>query len=278
MKNILVPYDFSEYSRTAAVTAAWLARKTGAQLHLLHVVYALPDWSRLPVEKQQEHPEIEARMVDAEIKLDKLAGSSWLKTCTVQTHVYSGYPREQIVQFAHTYNMNLIVMGAHGANDSQNLFVGSTAQQVIRNAKCPVLSVKKDYKPGPVKKIAFASDFEQAGTAINQLKNLAARLGAAVDLVLINTPFNFYDTPSAEKKLQFAVPVQQQVKFKTHIYNDLSLEQGVLNFARRCEADWIAMMAHSRTRRPYYHLGSTETVLSYSDVQLLSFRFPEADG
>ncbi len=275
MKNLLVPVDFSEYSRTAAVTGAWLARKTRANLHLLHVVYTPPDWNKIPVEKQQNYPEVEARMVEAEIKLDKLAGSAMFKSCNVQTHVYGGYPREQIVQFAHTYNMHLIVMGAHGAGESQNLFVGSTAQQVIRNARCPVLSVKKNYKPGSVKQIAFASDFDCADIAVNQLKNIAAHIGAAIDLVLINTPMDFYDTPTAEKRLQSAVQQQQQVKFRTHIFNDLTHEQGIINFSRYIKADWIAMMAHARTHKPYYHLGSTETVLFHSEVPVLSFHFQE---
>lgn len=277
MKNILIPYDFSVHAKAAAATGAWLAKKTGAQLHLLHVVFAPSDWSRLPVEKQQNYPEVEARMVDAEIKLDKIAASPVFKGCTVHTYVYSGSPREQIVQFAHTYNMNLIIMGVHGAGESQNLFVGSTAQQVIRSANCPVLSVKKNFKPGKVKKIVFASNFEgeEVTNAINQLKNIAAKLSASVDLLFVNTPLNFYDTPSAEAKLEAAAPAQQQVKFHRHIYNDLSHEQGILNFSKRSKADWIAMMAHSRTRKPYYYLGSTETILFHSEIPVLSFRMPD---
>lgn len=277
MKNILIPYDFSAYAKAAAITGAWLAKKTGAQIHLLHVVFAPPDWSRLPVEKQQNYPETEARMVDAEIKLDKVAGSPVFKGCTVHTHVYSGSPREQIVQFAHAYTMNLIIMGVHGAGESHHLFVGSTAQQVIRNANCPVLSVKKNYNPQKVKKIVFASNFEteEVTDAINRLKNIAAKLSASVDLLFVNTPLNFYDTPSAEARLASAAPVQQQVKFNKHIYNDLSHEQGILNFAKRTKADWIAMMAHSRTRKPYYYLGSTETVLFHAEMPVLSFRVPD---
>lgn len=277
MKNILIPYDFSAYARAAAATGAWLARKTGAQLHLLHVVFAPPDWSRLPVDEQQNYPEIEARMVDAEIRLDKIAASSLFKGCTVHTYVYSGSPREQIVQFAQTYNMNLIIMGVHGAGESQSLFVGSTAQQVIRNANCPVLSVKRNYKPGRVKKIVFASNFEEkeVAGAINQLKNIAAKLSASVDLLFVNTPLNFYDTPSAEVKLEAAAPVQQQVKFSKYIYNDMTHEQGIINFSKRANADWIAMMAHSRTRKPFYYLGSTETILFHSDLPVLSFRVPD---
>lgn len=115
MKNILVPFDFSKYAQSAAKTGAYLARKTGGQLHLLHVVYAPPEWDRMPVGMQQGYPEIEARMVEAEIKLDKYAAGDVFKNVPVQTYVYSGVAHEQIVQFAKAYKMDLIIMGAHGA-------------------------------------------------------------------------------------------------------------------------------------------------------------------
>jgi hypothetical protein len=55
----------------------------------------------------------------------------------------------------------LIVIGAHGVGESNNAFIGSTAQKVLRTTSCPVLSVKKDFKPSFIKKILFTSDFER---------------------------------------------------------------------------------------------------------------------
>lgn len=271
MKTILIPFDFSKYAQSAAKTGASLARKTGAQLSLLYVVYAPPEWDRMPVGMQQSFPEVEARMVEAEIKLDKFAASELFKGLSVQTFVYSGVAHEQIVQFAKAYKMDLIIMGAHGAGESDRLFVGSTAQRVIRKANIPVLSVKKEYSPKAIKKILFPSDFDEGAiNTLNTVKNLAADLKASISLLFVNTPFNFYDTPSAEERMADFIPVQRTVKFYTFIYNDFDKEKGILNFARNKKMDLIAMVTHNRKGRPNYQLGVTETLLYHTDIPVLS--------
>jgi nucleotide-binding universal stress UspA family protein len=271
MKNILIPFDFSKCAQSAAKTAASLARKTGAQLNLLHVVYAPPEWDRMPVGMQQTYPEVEARMVEAEIKLDKYAAGDLFKNLQVQTFVYSGVAHEQIIQFAKAYKMDLIVMGAHGAGESDKLFVGSTAQRIIRKSHVPVLSVKKEYTPKAIKKILFPSDFEEGSIgSLNTVKNLAADLQASISLLFVNTPFNFYDTPSAERKMAECIPVQRAVKFYSFIYNDFDREKGILNFARNKKMDLIAMVTHNRKGRPNYQLGVTETLLYHTDMPVLS--------
>ncbi|QOI98154.1 MAG: universal stress protein [Flammeovirgaceae bacterium] len=271
MRNILIPFDFSKYAQSAAKTGAALARKTGAQLNLLHVVYAPPEWDRMTVSMQQNYPEVEARMVDAEIKLDKYAEDDTFKGVNVQTFVYSGVAHEQIIQFAKAYKMDLIIMGAHGAGESDKLFVGSTAQRIMRKATVPVLSVKKEYTPKAIKKILFPSDFEEGSmNSLNTVKNLAADLHASITLLFVNTPFNFYDTPSAEARMADFIPVQRAVKFHSFIYNDFDKEKGILNFARQKKMDLIAMVTHNRKGRPNYQLGVTETLLYHTDIPVLS--------
>jgi len=271
MKNILVPFDFSPHAITSAKAGAALARKTGAQLNLLHVVYAPPEWDRMPVSMQQGYPQVEARMVEAEIKLDKFVENKFFDGVNVQTFVYSGVAHEQIVQFAKAYKMDLIVMGAHGAGESDKLFIGSTAQRVLRKAPCSVLSVKKDYTPKTIKKILFPTDFEEGGIKwLNTVKNMAADLKAGISLLFVNTPFNFYDTPSAERKLTDLIPVQRAVKFYSFIYNDFDREKGILSFAKNRRMDLIAMVTHNRKGQPNYQLGITETLLYHTDIPVLS--------
>src|SRR5690606_41663304 len=89
MKNIVIPVDFSEHSRTAAKTGAYLARKTYARIHLLHVVYGPENWNQLTVENRQKHPDVEARIVEAGMKLDKLSQGPALQGLNVVTQVRS---------------------------------------------------------------------------------------------------------------------------------------------------------------------------------------------
>lgn len=271
MKNIVVPIDFSPYSISAAKTGVFLAQKTGAQLNLLHVAIAPSDWNRMPVKAQQEYPEIENRMVEAEIKLDAFAAGPLFKNVKVNTHVYAGLAYDQIVQFVKTYKMDLIIMGAHGAGESCGLFIGSTAQRVMRLASCPVLSVKKDYPLTSVKNIMFPSNFEEDTISnLNMVKNLASYLRAAVNLVFVNTPGNFVDSETAEKRIIKFIPVQKEVKFNSFIYNDVERERGILKFAENKKMDLIAMVTHDRKDKPKYVVGITETILFHSNIPVLS--------
>jgi nucleotide-binding universal stress UspA family protein len=256
---------------SAVRTGAFLAQQLGLHVHLLHVAYAPSDWDSMPVEAQQKYPEIETLLVEAEIKLDKFASGPMFKNLNVSTFVYSGVPYNQIVQFARTYKMDLIVMGAHGAGETAGLFVGSTAQRVIRMAHCPVLSVKKEYAPKSLKNIVFPSDFEEdVGLLVNSIKGLANSLEADISFLYVNTPLNFSDTSSTERRMLDFLPSQNGVKFNQYIYNDFDKEKGILNFAHERNMDLIAMVTHDRTAKPNYQLGTTETLLFHSDVPVLS--------
>lgn len=271
MKNIVVPIDFSPYSISAAKTGVFLSQKTGAQLNLLHVASAPSDWNRMPVKAQQEYPEIENRMVEAEIKLDAFAAGSLFKNVKTNTHVYAGLAYDQIVQFVKTYKMDLIIMGAHGSGESDGLFIGSTAQRVMRLASCPVLSVKKDYPLTSVKNILFPSNFEEDTLGnLNLIKNFASYLQSAINLVYVNTPNNFMDSETMEKRIEKFIPVQKAVKFHSYVYNDFERERGILKFAENKKMDLITMVTHNRKDKPKYVIGITETILFHSNIPVLS--------
>ena len=68
MKNILIPIDFSVFSTSAAKTGAYIAKKTGAYVHLLNIASAPEDWEKISVSQQRKYPEIEQNMAEAEIK------------------------------------------------------------------------------------------------------------------------------------------------------------------------------------------------------------------
>lgn len=271
MKNILIPVDFSVFSESAAKTGVLLAKKTGAELHLMHVANAPSDWNSLSVAAQQEYPEIEGRMVEAEIKLDKFASSSIFKNVKTNTYVYAGVAYDQIVQFIESYKMDLVIMGAHGAGETNGLFIGSTAQRVLRTAKCPVLSVKKDYTPKSLKKVLFPSDFEENTFSLLQLvKSFAEDVDADIDLLYVNTPAHFSDTETSKSRMEKYIPTQNGVKFHPFIYNALEKEKGILTFSNHHKVDLIAMTTHNRKDKPNYLLGVTETILFHSDIPVLS--------
>lgn len=272
MKNILVPTDFSKFAISATKTAAYLANKTGATVHLLNICQAPEDWDQLTVDQQQRYPEIEGRIVEAEIKIQKLAEDPVLKGVSTYTAVTGGTPYKQIIEYADYHKIDLIVMGAHGHNESDGPFIGSTAQKIIRMAPCLVLSVKKNFKPSSLKKIVFASDFEEtkAKGRFQAIKNFALATKAHIDFAFINTPAHFETSQAIDDKLKAFHKVHHEIKPNYFVHNDLTTEKGIINVSHRVKANMIALVTHNRHGKKNYLLGVTETVTLHSDIPVLS--------
>lgn len=271
MKKILIPIDFSPYAASAARTGLFLARRTGAELHFLHVVSGPEDWNRMSVRRQQEDPEMEGRMVDAQIKLEKFATNTIFKGIELITHIRTGVPYQQIIELADEEKTDLIIVGAHGEGESNTVFIGSTAQRVLRVAPCPVLSVKKNFTPSSFKRILFPSDFEEnVNPAFRNVSKLAALLKGSIALTFINTPGNFVDSESIEKRMKkFLIP-RDEIKIHALVYNDYNKETGIANAAKKANANMIAMVTHNRKGKPGYLLGITETLLFHTETPVLS--------
>ena len=141
IKKILVGCDYSPDSGQALNHALSLAQEFQAELHLVHVIEP-PTQPGLhkedtPVseEIQQDYRDILTRklkeMVPAEARL-------W---CTPQTDLLEGQPYEEIVTYAESKNIDMIVLGVRGHGLVKTLFLGSTTDRVVRRSPCPVLSV-----------------------------------------------------------------------------------------------------------------------------------------
>lgn len=271
MKSILIPTDFSDYAKAAINTGITLAKKTGAELLLLHVFSAPSDWNRISVAEQQEHPENEARMVEAEIKMDKLLKNNIFKGVKASGIVRPGNVQEEVLAITKLYKCDLIIMGAHGIGESQRYFIGSHAQKILRTSPCPVLSVKKDFKPALMKKIVFAADFEEnLKQPFNKIVSFLKATGSSLTLLYINTPANFKDTPTVNRAMSKLVATYPDVKMKCVVYNALDIEKGLLAFAEQNKVQVLAKVTHNRARRAGYDFGITETLLYKSKVPVLS--------
>jgi universal stress protein A len=142
-RRILVPVDFSAHSAEATRVGADLARRFDASLTLVYVydplAYALPDGfamvSQADIDKLLEA--FRAQLAASQ-RLALEAGAP-----RVETKLLQGFVAGQIVEFASGGEFDLVVMGTHGRTGMQHLVMGSTAERVVRLARCPVLTVKQ---------------------------------------------------------------------------------------------------------------------------------------
>lgn len=135
LKRILVPVDFSDCSKKALEYAIPFGRQSGAELTLLHVVQ--PDAATC------EMPSLEVQAIQEAAKaLDDLRG---LMAGAVHSNaaVRTGIPHVEILEAARELNADLIILSTHGRTGLAHVFLGSTAEKVVRRAGCPVLVVRE---------------------------------------------------------------------------------------------------------------------------------------
>jgi nucleotide-binding universal stress UspA family protein len=143
IKTILHPTDFSERSGLAFRLACTLARDYGARLIVLHV--AEPPMA-VPAEGALMFPLV----VDLEPLRQRLQNLGPKDPhCQVEYRLVQGDAAAEILQLAEETKCDLIVMGTHGRKGLGRLLMGSVAEQVLRNASCPVLTVKTPRHPVP---------------------------------------------------------------------------------------------------------------------------------
>lgn len=132
--NILCPVDFDQNSLMAVPYAVELARKHNATLYLVHVIYHHP-----AAEPALSFSETEST---AQTKLEQI-GHQKLKIGTrYELLVITGDPAVEVLQAATRLGIDLIVMATHGRKGLRRLALGSVAERVVREAQCPVLTVK----------------------------------------------------------------------------------------------------------------------------------------
>jgi universal stress protein A len=135
--RILCPVDFSEDSDTAMNYAQKLAASSGAELIALHAFDVPESYD----EHGQTHP------ADREL-VTKLHSIKAVSPGVKLSHaLHAGPAGDVICWFAEDRKCDLIVMGTHGRTGLKHFFLGSVAEHVVRNARCPVL-VLRTAKPG----------------------------------------------------------------------------------------------------------------------------------
>ena len=140
LKTILFPTDFSKPSEFAFEAAAAMARDHGARLVVLHVhqpelVYG--EMIPLPPPEPEDYKE---KIWQCFHKLEE--SDPGVRELRVETRVEEGDATYNILTVAKDVNADMIIMGTHGRTGLRRLLMGSVAEEVLRKATCPVMTVK----------------------------------------------------------------------------------------------------------------------------------------
>ncbi|HMK61607.1 MAG TPA: universal stress protein [Dissulfurispiraceae bacterium] len=142
IKNILFPTDFSEGAAHALSYAVDLAKTYKAKLYIAHVIQDIDVSSNLHIPHQSVDVLFNEFSTSAKKGLDKLCVSVQEECKGIETFTLRGIPYEEILKFAPSKNIDLIVMATHGRKGLDRVLFGSTAERVVRNSSCPVLTIR----------------------------------------------------------------------------------------------------------------------------------------
>ena len=144
LKNVLVATDFGEAATVALTYGRELARNFGAALHVMHVVDDLaarvvgfPEYAPSLGRMQAE------REAAARTRMETLVSDEDRRVLRARTVVVaSQWPARAILDYAREARVDAIVVGTHGRGRIAQFLMGSVAENVLRHAPCPVLTVR----------------------------------------------------------------------------------------------------------------------------------------
>jgi len=279
MKKILVPTDFSKPAAIATVVAADIARKSGAELTLLHVIEEAVGNS-LNVEGQVSS---DAGWEEKIYNLKLIEKGKKMMAKLVEDPIFEGVRLKQELRVGTPYHgmnkiitekkVDLVVMGTAGKSDLEHMILGSNTEKVVRTASCPVLTVHNKPATKEFKQIVYATSMDKDEEVFSRIvRNTQKLYDATIHLVRINTPANFQRDVLVKKYMQDFAKRLQLKNYTINVFNDVSEEEGIIYFADSVNADLIAMSTHGRTGFAHVLAGSiAEEVVSHSRRPVLTF-------
>ena len=273
MRRILVPIDFSEYAENALKAAALFAKKNNAEIFLLHLL-ELPSQMNDAITKGSSVPEVMLFINKANDLLQKITEQPYLEGISISTSVQYEKAFNGILSFTKTNKIDLIIMGSHGTSGIEELLIGSNAEKVVRLSDVPVLILKKDIGESQFNNFVFASDFsDEIKKPFQKMIDFATIFSAKLSLVTISTPNSFKSTIAAENKMKEFVKIFEIQNYSLHIFNDTNIENGIINFSKKINADLIGLCTHGRTGLAHFFNGSiSEGLVNHATKPVITFK------
>jgi len=297
VSSILYPTDFSETAKQSLNHALFLAEQFEAELHMLHAVVLHEDDPRAPERRFPEPSDILQHLFEiADSELAQIIEANQAKTFTLKEAKVKGFSAGQVIlEYAAKHDIDLIVMGTHGRRGPARMFLGSVTEEVLRQAICPVLTLRSQEHPpagAAMEKILVPIDFsEHSQAALSYAREIAALYGSQLQLLhAIEEPvYPYFYAPAGGFSVAHRL---DELRDKTNEALDklLSETKGsdvqyekfvvtgrpaieITRFAKEQGSDMIVIATHGLTGLERLLVGSTaEQVVRLADCPVFSVK------
>ncbi|MFT4832053.1 MAG: nucleotide-binding universal stress UspA family protein [Psychroserpens sp.] len=184
----------------------------------------------------------------------------------------------EINELAKEMDIDLIIMGSHGSKGFSEFFVGSNTEKVVRTSSAPVLVIKQRSPDFKLEKVVFACDFkiENLYAFIDAVK-LFSEQETKINLVYVNRPREYFITKAElDKRITYfmsKVRDQNLENIEVAYVTDYSIENGILEYCKKIQADVAAIPTHGRKGWAHFFVGSLgENIANHAHMPVMTFR------
>lgn len=287
-KQILFPTDGSDGAAFAFDHVLDLAARHNSTVHILNVA----DTTRNGI-LQIRGDDVDALKQEGERIVHEAADQAQQRGLDTVTGVLQGEPYREIIDYAETHGLSLVVMPTHGRRGLERFLLGSTSERVVRRADVPVLTIRPDddirvshpYRDVLVptdgsdcanQALAIGVDIADAEGAALHLLSAIAITALGVDVrtdiqieLLEKSAHELLDEAAA-----FAETAGVEAASKSVEYGP-SIHQAILTYIDEHDIDLVVVGTHGRTGFDRYVLGSvTEYLIRTSPIPVLTVREP----
>lgn len=252
MKTILFPTDFSENAIHSAQYAAMLAKRFDAKLVLLNVYSVIiPVVSESPMIFDKDDI-IVRRQNDAELSLqiftDALILQTGLHSEQIVQLVEYGLVTDVIADKANEMNVDLIVMGTHGASNMLDRWFGTNAEKVMESSKCPVWVLPEGTPLTMPKVIMYAADFKKDEvSATYEILAIAQLIGATCKVIHIHDYFELNAKHTVKQEVAELKEEFQNFDITIKDINREEIVKGLETYVRTHKPDVLAMAVYEKS-------------------------------
>jgi nucleotide-binding universal stress UspA family protein len=276
MKTLLYATDFSDNSIPAFHFAAMIREKLDATLYVLHVFDMKATFISTVSLAYAKREEIMFKEQSEKLEgfCKEHLGMEVLPAYIIPVIQENSIPTDGILQKVESLNAELIFIGTKGSSLLKDLFMGSTATSLINKSYIPVISIPLETMVKPIKKIVYATAFEEADIlAVRKLIALAAPLEAEIALIHISTKTEYagedqmaWFKEMLESKISYP-KISFDLRFSDDVFNTL------LGYLEEVDADLIAMLEREGYSiiRSIWHQDTVQRMKTQIHRPLLSF-------
>ncbi|MBI4649568.1 MAG: universal stress protein [Bacteroidia bacterium] len=272
--NILIPIDFSEQSLLALEESYSISRMVNAEITLLHVIIeSSPFWSIFTAKEKEDVGEKYKK------KLDEFAEVISKKTgIKVNTIVEKGKLIDKIIEITDRLNTRFLIVGTIIRDNLKERLIGSNSIRLVREAKCPVITIKGKRTSRDCRKVVLPLDLtKETKQKVGHAVNVAKYFRSTVYAISVSTSKDSHLVARLENQLdQVKKIIEKQgidcvTKFIKAGASSDSLAKQILNQAYEIDGDLMVIMTQQENKITENFIGSTaKEIIHTSEIPVVS--------